>query len=54
MGTSITTWENVGAYFTFANNPAMLILFSVGAAAIVAGLIYSIKKHEDKAFKNIK
>lgn len=54
MGTSITTWENVSAYFTFADSPATLVLFSIGVTAIVAGLIYSIKKHEDKAFDEIK
>lgn len=54
MGTSITTWENVGAYFTFADNPTALFIFSVGALAIVGGLIAAIKKHEDKAFSKIK
>jgi len=54
MGTSITSWENVTAYFTFANNPAALVLFSLGVAAIVVGLIVSIKKHEDQAFEKLK
>lgn len=54
MGTSITSWENVTAYFTFADNPTALVLFSLGVAAIVVGLVVSIKKHEDIAFKNIK
>ncbi|TDO95780.1 hypothetical protein [Marinomonas balearica] len=54
MGTSITSWENVSAYFTFADNPLALVLFSIGAAAIVAGLISTIKKHEDKAFEEYK
>lgn len=50
MGSSITTWENVSAYFTFADNPSALVVFALGAAAIVAGLIISIIKHENKAF----
>lgn len=54
MGTSITSWENVTAYFTFANNPAALVLFSLGVTAIVVGLIASIKKHEDQAFEKLK
>lgn len=54
MGTSITTWENVSAYFTFADSPMALVLFSIGAAAIVVGLIGSIMKHEKEAFKNHK
>lgn len=54
MGTSITTWENVSAYFTFADNPAALVLFSIGVTAIVVGLIGSIMKHEKAAFENHK
>ncbi len=54
MGTSISTWENVSAYFTFADSPATLALFALATTAIVVGLITSIKKHEDSAFKEIK
>ena len=50
MGTSITTWENVSAYFTFADNPMALGLFVAGATVIVVGLIRSIIKHENEAF----
>jgi len=54
MGTSITTWEDVSAYFTFADSPFALGLFSLGVAAIAVGLIYSIVKHENKAFEQHK
>ena len=54
MGTSISTWENASAYFTFADSPAALVLFSITAAAIVVGLIGSIIKHENKAFNQQK
>ena len=54
MGTSITTWEGVSAYFTFADSPFALGLFAFGCAAIVVGLIASIKKHEDDAFDDYK
>jgi len=54
MGTSITTWENVSAYFTFADNPIALVIFSIAVAGIVGGLIYTIIKHEDRAFEQIK
>lgn len=54
MGTSITSWENVSAYFTFADSPMMLALFTVGAAGIVVGLIRFIMKHEKEAFNNYK
>lgn len=54
MGTSITTWENASAYFTFADSPTALVLFSIIAAGIVVGLIGSIIKHENKAFNEPK
>ena len=54
MGTSITSWDNVSAYFTFADSPIMMAVFAFGAAAIVVGLIAAIKKHEDKAFSDYK
>lgn len=50
MGTSITSWKDVSAYFTFADNPAALVIFALGCAAIVVALIASIMKHENKAF----
>ncbi len=53
MGTSISSWENVGAYFTFADNPLALGLFTIGATAIIVGLIVSIAKHENEAFEKI-
>ncbi|MCB2427963.1 hypothetical protein [Methylophaga pinxianii] len=53
MGSSITTWENVSAYFTFADSPFILGLFSIGVAAIITGLIISIIRHENAAFDKI-
>lgn len=54
MGTSITTWENVTAYFTFADNPAALVFFSLTCAGIIIGLISTIIRHENKAFEEHK
>ena len=54
MGTSITTREGVTAYFAFADSPVALGLFAFGCAAIVAGLIGSIAKHENEAFDKFK
>lgn len=51
MGTSITTWENVSAYFTFADNPMAMVLFAAGVTAVVVGLLRSIIKHESEAFE---
>jgi TctA family transporter len=53
MGTSISSWENVGAYFTFADNPIALGLFTICAGVIVVALIASIAKHENEAFEKI-
>ncbi len=50
MGTSITSWDDVSAYFTFADNPLALALFALGASAIVVWLIVSIIRHENAAF----
>ncbi|MDB4837308.1 hypothetical protein OAH87_02450 [Marinomonas sp.] len=52
MGSSITTWDNVSAYFTFADSPMMLMLFTLGVVGIVGGLIRFIMKHEKEAFEN--
>lgn len=54
MGTSITTWEGVSAYFTFADSPFALGLFAFGCAAIVVGLIAGIARHENEAFEKFK
>jgi len=54
MGASITSWENVAAYFTFADNPAALVLFAMGVTGIVVGLIGYIIKHENDAFEQHK
>ncbi|MBX2858960.1 MAG: hypothetical protein KTR17_09880 [Cellvibrionaceae bacterium] len=54
MGTSISSWQDVAAYFTFADNPAALIAFTVGVAVIVGGLINLIIKHENRAFSRLK
>ena len=54
MGSSITTWENVTAYFTFADSPLMLMLFALGVSGIIIGLISSIIKHENDAFDKLK
>lgn len=54
MGTSITSWENVSAYFTFANNPTALMIIALIVAGIVVGLVVSIVRHENKAFESYK
>jgi len=51
MGTSFLSWDNVSAYFMFADKPLVLILFTIVVGFICISLIMSIKQHEDKAFQ---
>ena len=51
MGTSFLSWDGVTAYFMFADSPTLLMLFAIVVGLICISLITSIKKHEDKAFK---
>ena len=53
MGASISSWESVAAYFTFADNPVALMVFAFGVVGIVSGLIHYIIKHENAAFEKI-
>tara|TARA_Y100001970_G_scaffold63478_1_gene81300 strand:+ start:1140 stop:1313 length:174 start_codon:yes stop_codon:yes gene_type:complete len=47
------SWEGVDAYFTWADSPGMLVLFTLVAAAICLLVIISAARHEsDTANKN--
>lgn len=54
MNTSpITTWEGAGAYFTFADSPAVLYLILALSVIICFGTIVIAAKHETEAFDKI-
>lgn len=50
MGTSFNDWDEVAAYFMFADKPIVLLILAVILAFICVGLVASIKRHEDEAF----
>ncbi|MGH1430241.1 MAG: hypothetical protein ACRBB4_03890 [Neptuniibacter sp.] len=52
MGTSFSNWDDVAAYFVFANQPIVLMILAAFVAVICISLIISIKKHEDQAFED--
>ncbi len=49
----VTSWEDVGAYFTFADMPGVLYLILALAVLVCAGTIALAAKHESEAFKKI-
>ena len=50
----ITTWEGVEAYFTFADNPAaMMIILGLSVFVTVAVIIASVV-HENKTYIDYK
>ncbi|MBH0236419.1 hypothetical protein [Methylobrevis albus] len=48
----ITTWEGAGAYFTFADKPAVIAFFLLAATVACFGAIVIGFLHENKSFKN--
>tara|TARA_R110000868_G_scaffold100574_3_gene276578 strand:+ start:27182 stop:27358 length:177 start_codon:yes stop_codon:yes gene_type:complete len=51
MDTSpIDSWEGVGAYFTFADQPGMVAFFCGLAVVTFLGFMYALIKHENDAF----
>lgn len=49
----ITTWEGAGAYFTFADNPAVLMVLSALTLAVCVGVIAYMIRHEDQCAKEL-
>lgn len=49
----ITSWEGAEAYFTFADQPGILIVVCVLAAAVCLASIASMIKHENVCSKKI-
>ena len=53
MNTSpIESWEGAEAVFTFADKPAIMILFLLLAVAITAGTIIIAAVHEKHAYSS--
>ncbi|EHJ91090.1 hypothetical protein [Vreelandella boliviensis] len=50
MGTSFNSWDEVAAYFMFADKLIVLIILAFILALMCVGLVASIKRHEDEAF----
>jgi hypothetical protein len=54
MNTSpITTWEGAEAYFTFADQPATLVVLFLAAVAVCVGGIISMITHENHSYKKL-
>jgi len=50
-GAPIETWEGAEAYFTFADSPAMMMIFLILAVVATFGAILYGGKHEAEAYK---
>ncbi len=48
------SWEGVAAYFTWANSPGMLILFTLITFCICIGIIIAAARHESESAENNK
>ena len=48
------SWEGVDAYFTWANSPGMLVLFTLISAAICLCVIVAAARHESETADNSK
>ncbi|MBO6809170.1 MULTISPECIES: hypothetical protein [Thalassospira] len=49
----LTTWEGAEAYFTFADKPALLVLFTLVGIGVCVWTIASMARHESKAYKDM-
>tara|TARA_B100000686_G_C16208698_1_gene674313 strand:- start:167 stop:340 length:174 start_codon:yes stop_codon:yes gene_type:complete len=48
------SWEGVDAYFTWANSPGMLVLFTLVVCAILVGVVIAAARHEAETAENNK
>ncbi|WP_417846207.1 hypothetical protein [Thalassospira povalilytica] len=49
----ITSWDGAEAYFTFADKPALLVLFTLVGIGVCIWTIASMASHENKAYKDM-
>ncbi|MEO1207500.1 MAG: hypothetical protein AAFV45_14330 [Pseudomonadota bacterium] len=54
MGSPVTDWEGVEAYFTFADNPT--VMFAILILSVVLTILAIVKGgiHESESYKKIK
>lgn len=50
----ISSWENVGAYFTFSDSPTGIAISLAAAVGLYLLLNFSIIKHENECFDHHK
>jgi len=48
------SWEGVDAYFTWADSPGMLVLITLGVAAVCFCVMVAAAKHEAETAENNK
>tara|TARA_B100001996_G_scaffold155390_1_gene118324 strand:- start:610 stop:783 length:174 start_codon:yes stop_codon:yes gene_type:complete len=48
------SWEGVDAYFTWANSPGMLVLFTLVVCAILVAVVIAAARHEADTAENNK
>ena len=48
------SWEGVDAYFTWANSPVMLVLFTLVVCVICLGVIIAAARYESETAENNK
>ena len=51
---SENSWEGVDAYFTWANSPGMLVLFTLVVCAILVAVVIAAARHEADTAENNK
>lgn len=52
-GSPVTSWDDVSAYFTFADSPAAIAVFLLLTCAVLVGVIAQSARHEREAFRRV-
>jgi len=50
----VNSWDDVGAYFTWAGSSGMLVFLTLVSAAICLAVIIAAAKHEAETINNTK
>ncbi|MEL7049076.1 MAG: hypothetical protein AAFO75_08990 [Pseudomonadota bacterium] len=54
MGSPVTSWDGVEAYFTFADNPTVMFAILILSVALTVLAIVKGGVHESEAYNKIK